>query len=45
MLQTPQFPWQVSPVESADQHVTGEAHPPPELQAVVAQFPDQAAAL
>lgn len=35
----------VSPVESADQQVTGEAHSSPELQAAVAHLPGQPAAL
>lgn len=34
-----------SPVEAADHDVVGEAHPPPELQAAVAELPGQSARL
>lgn len=34
-----------SPVEAADHDVAGEAHPPPELQAAVAELSGQSAGL
>lgn len=39
------FVWPVSPVKSADQHVTGKAHPSPVLETAVTHFSGQAAAL